>query len=349
MSHGALPPLILPSTYVAENNINNNDYNKNKYTTHTENTHTDNRHNTVFVSKPLVRNESDVSGITSVECSGERSVERSLHGGNSVGGCSGQPEDPSEGVMDVCRSSEKINERNNEKNDGTNNDNEKMKKGGDNNDKNNDNIDNIDKNNMNKKTRIKQDGKEKYREGKEERERNREGREVRERREGREGREDYESEMNDNCRAICLSCHADSNRESQTRINFWIRLDEKKEVVYENRDFINNYNNNGDIHNIDDNNDKNTVENTRNTLKITKPPVNRLNKLTELLISASKMTVETMYDFSMASKKGGANTNTEGSSILGKGKKNQNKQVLYNIFFMWIYFLYKLQNTHVDR
>ena len=101
-------------------------------------------------------------------------------------------------------------------------------------------------------------------------------------------REERENECADNCRAICLSCLGDSNKESSSnlRVRFWMRLDEKKEdsvKILETTNTENNFssvkNENGEMKNID-----------------------RLHKLLTILKFASTMSVETMYDFSTGNK-----------------------------------------------
>ena len=112
--------------------------------------------------------------------------------------------------------------------------------------------------------------------------------EIEKEREKEREREERENECADNCRAICLSCLGDSNKESSSnlRVRFWMRLDEKKEdsvKILETTNTENNFssekNENGEMKNID-----------------------RLHKLLTILKFASTMSVETMYDFSTGNK-----------------------------------------------
>ena len=111
-----------------------------------------------------------------------------------------------------------------------------------------------------------------------------------------------DNENFDNCRAVCISCLPDSNKECSltSRVKFWIRFDEKKENIDEITEKMNqihkqNLNLNKNVNEMKNAFDMNKNEEMKN--------IDRLNKLLEILNFCSLMSVESMYDFSPAENK----------------------------------------------
>ena len=111
-----------------------------------------------------------------------------------------------------------------------------------------------------------------------------------------------DNENFDNCRAVCISCLPDSNKECSltSRVKFWIRFDEKKENIDEITEKMNQINNQNIYLNKNVNEMKNAFDMNKNEEM---KNIDRLNKLLEILNFCSLMSVESMYDFSPAENK----------------------------------------------